>query len=74
MKLILIALFPGGPLLLQDYPALLGVNQAYRKHKTPVDGISKTQIFTKVSYFFSWISHITGLSLPKCEEQAPIFP
>lgn len=70
----LIVLFPGGPLLLQGYPALLGVNKAYRKHKTPVDGISKTQIFTKVSYFFGWISHITNLRLPECAEQAPIFP
>lgn len=35
------------------------------KHTIPV------QKFMKISYFFNWISHITGMELPECEEQAP---
>lgn len=28
-------------------------------------------VFTKISYFFDWISTKTGLDLPKCTAQAP---
>lgn len=30
------------------------------------------QAYTKISYFFDWISHVTGLKLPKCQPQAPV--
>lgn len=28
------------------------------------------ETYTKISYFFQWISHETGMKLPKCHQQA----
>lgn len=39
---------------------------SYRKN--PVS----RQVFTKIHYHFKWISHVTGLELPRCER--PVAP
>lgn len=66
----LIAQLPtGGPLVQESSGLLVGVikGTVFRQNQTPV------QLFTKIAHFFNWISHKTGLNLPKCKEQAAIF-
>lgn len=54
----------GGPLIRKEDGALIGISSLALKRKK-CDDID-LQVFTKVSYFFSWISMKTGLHLPKC--------
>lgn len=55
----------GGPLLRHKDNKLYGVNRG----TVTVIGDADTpplQIFTRITYFFNWISQITGMELPKC--------
>lgn len=53
----------GGPLIRQNGGELVGITAF---------GCSRFQrvAFSKISYFFDWISHKTGLNLPKCHQKA----
>lgn len=48
---------------------IIGVTKAIAKW---LDG--SVHMATKISHFYDWISHKTGLNLPKCERQAYVFP
>lgn len=61
-------LLAGGPVLLEEDQTLIGVTKStVYQHNIPVQKIMK------ISYFFDWISSITGMVLPECGEQAPLF-
>lgn len=53
-------MFSGGPLFLEANRILIGISRSTfnRVGQKPI------QTFTKISYFFDWISSMTGLSLP----------
>lgn len=58
MKLIWLGRFvSGGPMILQKDGVQYGV---YKGH------FMFYQIFMKMSFFFDWISDITGMDLPEC--------
>lgn len=58
----------GGPLVRQSDGVQFGIIKGYFE----CDRLARYsyQEFTKVSYFFNWIAHKTGLELPECEDQA----
>lgn len=56
----------GGPLIRQSDGVQFGVAKSNFAPPHNFHG------YTKLSYFFDWISNVTGLSLPKCPEQAPV--
>lgn len=55
----------GGPVLLEKDGTLLGVISSRVHHGET--RIPTTQGFMKLTYFFDWISKITGLDLPNCK-------
>lgn len=58
MTTILFYWSSGGPLVLQKDNSLLGIIRSGNQFNL--------QIFTKVHFYFDWISHVTGLNLPQC--------
>lgn len=58
----------GGPLLRRSDNTFIGVISFLRYRRWHLFCIHpvKLQGFTKVHYYFDWISHITGLELPRC--------
>lgn len=52
----------GGPLLRQKDGTFIGIVSA----KSPYEGTTNRHFFTKIHYYFDWISEITGLELPTC--------
>lgn len=66
----------GGPLIKQEDSTLIGIT-SYVQFKTWAlfrkDPIN-LQIFTKIHYYFDWISEKTGIELPECEPPLYIPP
>lgn len=56
----------GGPLLFNDM--LIGVTSYTQEYNETYNGHTPfvAQTFTKVHYYFDWISEVTGLELPQC--------
>lgn len=64
-------LLSGGPLIRHSDSALIGVTsyaQVAKNRMDPVDG----QIYTKIHYYFEWISMKTGIELPICNYPWPL--
>lgn len=58
----------GGPLMRQSDGVQCGIIVGF--FECSQSARYSYQEFTKIAYFFDWISHETGLRLPKCKEQA----
>lgn len=61
--------FPGGPLIRQKDGVQIGVHKGFYETFGMREPLG---IFTRISFFFDWISFVTGLDLPLCEDQAPV--
>lgn len=60
--------FSGGPVIYQKDHALIGII-SYLNYGVDEDSkatIIFAQVCSKISYYFDWISQITGIELPKC--------
>lgn len=61
----------GGPLVSSSDKKLIGITsyaQIANNREATVDG----QIYTKIHYYFNWISMKTGIKLPECNYPWPI--
>lgn len=60
----------GGPVIRESDGAVVAVSSTVLHNFLGI----KEHAFTQISYYFDWISAKTGLSLPKCEDQAIAYP
>lgn len=67
-KLMKIVVFTGGPLIKADDGTVIGITNFFAENKNEEDPQKRYGIqgFANLRYHFKWISHVTGLELPKC--------
>lgn len=55
----------GGPMIRRRDGTQFGITRAIIRDRD-ADEPTTVQVYTKISYFFDWITAVTSLDLPKC--------